>query len=348
MMSYLIAAAAGLVAAVLFLPYVSGSPLGLFLFILSPLPIVMIALGWGLSFSIISSATAVFLLSFINSILGISFFLFFCLPVLILSHYFYLSRPVSTPVPATPPAQSAPDLSDETQNNATNLTNASNQLNTVEWYPLGRLIVWLSAIVGVLCIILLLQIGSDYQTYFQRIQEYWDQFYAGVFKQIAPAELTESDVNTIILQIALSLPGAMAFLLFFLVGFNFWLGAKIIHMSERLKRPWPDFSTIDYPNIYVVAFAATLLGTILLPLSFAKLISLAFFGAVSSAYFVLGLVVIHVILRGSQFRLFALFTLYFLLLILQWLALLVVIIGVGEPLFNLRKRALAQQPRNGG
>jgi hypothetical protein len=68
-------------------------------------------------------------------------------------------------------------------------------------------------------------------------------------------------------------------------------------------------------------------------------------GAILLAYLILGLTVVHVITRGSTFQPLILVLFYVGIVLVGWLALLVALLGVAEPLLRLRQRV--QQQRGG-
>ena len=62
------------------------------------------------------------------------------------------------------------------------------------------------------------------------------------------------------------------------------------------------------------------------------------------AYVLQGLAVIHVYSQGVPFRALLLAVVYLGILFLGWLAIVVAILGLGEPLFGLRARSAARKP----
>ena len=71
-----------------------------------------------------------------------------------------------------------------------------------------------------------------------------------------------------------------------------------------------------------------------------------FAGAFLIAYLLQGLAVIHFYTLGMPFRTVLLVVLYLSVLILGWVAILVAILGLGEPVFGLRGRATALPAKN--
>jgi hypothetical protein len=83
---------------------------------------------------------------------------------------------------------------------------------------------------------------------------------------------------------------------------------------------------------------AVALGASFLP-GLPGLLATGLAGAMLFAYVLQGLAVIHVYSRGMPLRSLLLATIYIGILLLGWVAILVAIAGLAEPLFNLRQRA---------
>jgi hypothetical protein len=96
--------------------------------------------------------------------------------------------------------------------------------------------------------------------------------------------------------------------------------------------------------VFAVALAASFLPG--LP----GLLATGLAGALLFAYVLQGLAVIHVYSRGVPLRGLMLATVYLGILLLGWVALVVAIVGLAEPLLGLRRRANpgGQPPSNSG
>src|SRR4029079_3436909 len=67
--------------------------------------------------------------------------------------------------------------------------------------------------------------------------------------QKPPLELSGSTDNRRLLDLlVIALPAAAAVLLTLLNVFNLWLAARIVNVSGRLRRPWPDLTTLTLPG----------------------------------------------------------------------------------------------------
>jgi uncharacterized protein YybS (DUF2232 family) len=76
------------------------------------------------------------------------------------------------------------------------------------------------------------------------------------------------------------------------------------------------------------------------------LVATGFAGALLFAFVLQGLAVIHVYSRGVPLRALLLAAVYLGILLLGWVAIVVAIVGLGEPVFRLRERG--QPPTTGG
>src|SRR6201995_2769958 len=90
-----IALAAGCASALMFASIISGALISLLLLYLAPLPLLVIALGWGPLSATIASAAASFALAAIFGIpYGIGYVISVALPAWWLGHLLLLGRPV--------------------------------------------------------------------------------------------------------------------------------------------------------------------------------------------------------------------------------------------------------------
>jgi hypothetical protein len=138
---------------------------------------------------------------------------------------------------------------------------------------------------------------------------------------------------------------AATFWLLVMIG-NLWLAAKSASISGQLARPVPGFSQIDYPPLLVAAFFAAL------GLSFSSgglgLAGMAFLGAFSCAFLILGVAVVHALVAGTQLKPVLLVILYVGLFVTPWIAPIVTGLGLIEPFVHLRQRFQRPAPPAAG
>jgi hypothetical protein len=117
----LIGLAAGVAAALLLASFASGSLLSIFLFYLAPLPLMIAALGWSHLAGLIAAAVAATALAgWFTGLFFVAFLVGVGLPAWLLSYLALLARPATA-------------------------------TESVEWYPVGRLVVW-AAVLGALVV----------------------------------------------------------------------------------------------------------------------------------------------------------------------------------------------------
>jgi hypothetical protein len=113
-------------------------------------------------------------------------------------------------------------------------------------------------------------------------------------------------------------------------------------MSGRLPRPWPDLAELRCPAPAALVFlAAALAGSVLTELPGALCRILA--ASLLIAYVLVGFAVLHALTRHLQSRYFVLASAYAAVLVFQWPTLIVLLLGLTDPLFDLRARAAARR-----
>jgi uncharacterized protein YybS (DUF2232 family) len=314
----LIGAGSGLVSAALFASAATAAALAGVLLYLAPLPLCLAGLGWGGAAALASAIAGTAVLAVVlGPATAAIYALSIAAPTALLAHLALLSRPL-----ATPQGQSA---------------------RGVEWYPAGRLVAWAALIAGALAAILVLVIAYDQDAYQEMIRQGLEH---SILKDIDRdgTLFTEETLGSMSAMIARALPAAFAIVWLTIALFNLWIGGVIVNASGHALRPWPDLQALDLPNALVVIFAAALLLSFIPGL--VGLMATGFAGALLFAFVLQGLAVIHVYSRGVPFRTLLLVAIYLGILLLGWVAIVVAIIGLGEPVFRLRERG--QPPPTGG
>jgi hypothetical protein len=314
----LIGAGSGLVSAALFASAATATALAGVLFYLAPLPLCLAGLGWGGTAALVAALTGtVVVAASLGPATAAIFALSIAAPMALLAHLALMSRPL-----ATPQGQVAQAL---------------------EWYPAGRLVAWAAIMAGGLSAILMLIVGYDQDSYKEMIRQMLEH---SALKELDRdgTMFTEQTIASMSAMIARALPAAFAIVWLTITLFNLWMAGLIVDASGRALRPWPDLHALEVPNALVPIFAAALLASFVPGLT--GLVATGFAGALLFAFALQGLAVIHVYSRGVPFRALLLAAVYLGILLLGWVALVVAIIGIGEPVFRLRERG--QPPTTGG
>jgi hypothetical protein len=313
----LIGIGAGLVSAVLFASTITGSVLAIMLFYISALPGFLAGLGWGTQAAVITGFTGVaFTSAFLAPMAGVGYFFTLGLPIAILCHLALLARPATQSLPSGKDAGGA-----------------------LEWYPPGRIVAWTTLMAGSVVALSIPLFGLDVETYRASLQEILDKTFFSQLPEGVPKGLDKETMGPVIELLIRALPAASAIVWFSVVLLNLWTAGRIVTISGRLIRPWPDLAMISYPSSFALGFIASLLGTF--APGILSIIATGFAGAFLAAYVLLGLVVLHVMARKSPFRFILLGTLYLGIFMFGWVALVVAVVGIGEPMFKFRERALS-------
>jgi hypothetical protein len=204
---------------------------------------------------------------------------------------------------------------------------------TMEWYPIGRLVLW-AAVLGTLVItVTVLTFGTDKETFQTELRTAFERALKTQGQQQLPGR---SDTSRIIDILVMALPPAAAVLLTILNTFNLWLAGRVVNVSGRSRRPWPDLAATTLPNVTPVLLAAAIAGSFLPDLF--GMLSGVFAASLFMAYSIMGFAVLHAITRGMGGRVFALVGAYVAVIIFGWPILAMSLLGLAESAFNIRAR----------
>jgi hypothetical protein len=287
----LVGLGAGVAAALLFASVISGSIAAIFLFYLAPLPILIAALGWSHLAGLIAAASATAIVAALSGV-------FFVAVAVIsfgawwLGYLTLLARPAANGGGAE-----------------------------LEWYPVGRLVLWAAAIGTLVVIAAVPNFGTDQES-----------LQAGLRKSYERILRDQSTIDLLVIAV----PPAAAVFSTVTNLLNLWLAARIVKISGRLTRPWPNLSALTLPSatsgFLAVAFAAAFMPGLLGILSGACAASLVM------ALAILGFAVLHSVTRGVSSRTVVLAATYAAAVVLGWPLLLIALVGLAETMFAIRVR----------
>src|ERR1700754_12046 len=145
MTTLLIALAAGSASVLMFASIISGALISLVLFYLAPLPLMVAGLGWGPLCATIGGIAAALGLGAVFALpYCIAFVLTIALPAWWLGHLALLGRPVTTATSAGNGAAPAAPV--------------------MEWYPIGRILLWTAGFAALTSMAALFTLGGDAAT----------------------------------------------------------------------------------------------------------------------------------------------------------------------------------------
>jgi hypothetical protein len=312
----LIGIGAGVAAALLFASLASGSLVAILLFYLAPLPILIAGLGWSHWAGLIAAICAAASLAVV---FGTFFFLAFLvgigLPAWWLGYLALLARPAEAPP------------------------------GHLEWYPMGKIVLW-AAVIGALIVIASIPyFGTDAESFRATLRNAIESA-LGVTKPVPGADANANRLIDSDLLASLA-PPMVASLTTIIQVVNLWLAARIVKISGRLPRPWPELAAISFPPLASVLLAAAVAGTFLPGI--VAIVSGVLAASLMMAYAILGFAVLHAATSGISSRPFVLGGAYAAVLIFGWPALILSVLGLADTALDLRGRAARKrgppQPR---
>lgn len=304
----LIAIAAGAASALMFASIISGTAIAIILMYLAPLPLLVAALGWGPIIAAIGGIVAALALGIlIGWAYMLAFAMWAAVPALWLGHLILLGRPVETPAAPT-----------------------NGDAGAIEWYPTGRIVLWIAAFAVAITLTTLLMLGTDAETINAAMRRSLSRMFG--------ARAGASEVGAVMALIA---PAAGALGTMVALTLNVWLAAKIVNMSGRLRRPWPDLKTIALPPMTMAALSAAIAFCFtggLLALA-AQVIS----AAMMTAYAMMGFATLHTITLALKSRGLWLLFAYLTVVVFGWPIVLMTIVGLADAVFGFRQRFTQRQ-----
>jgi Predicted membrane protein (DUF2232) len=316
----LIAIAAGCASAMMFASIVSGALISLLLFNLAPLPLMVAALGWGpLSATIGGIVAATGLGAIFGFPYCIAFVVTVALPAWWLGHLALLGRPAA--------------------NAAASGNGASPVAPDLEWYPVGRILLWISGFAAVTTMATLLTLGVDAATITGTLRRGLLQILQIIGQRDAAPTADSEQLIDALVTIA---PAAAAIMAVTTLTLNLWLAAKITATSGRLHRPWPDLKSADLPPTTLaalcVAIALCFTGGLL------AILALIVVATLMMAYALTGFAALHTLTLALKSRAFWLGCTYVIVVMFVWPVLAMVALGLADAIFGIRQRYLQGRP----
>jgi magnesium-transporting ATPase (P-type) len=312
----LIGLGAGAASGLLFASIASGSPLSFVLANFAQLPILLAAIGWthlaGLTGALVASAGLAVLTT---GSVALAFLLSIGLPAWWIGYLALLGRP-----------------------------SASNPME-VEWYPVGRIVVWTAILAALVVLVTMLRYGFDaasMEAGLRRELERGLRFLSGVPAN-SPLQIPNiRDPERLLDVLVPIVPPLKATALTATSLLNLWLAALIVRFSGRLKRPWPQIAQMSFPPFAATVLALAVAGTFLPDLI--GLASGVFAASLLLAYALLGFAVVHILTARFTGRGFMLGGLYCAVGLFGWPIMVMSLVGLLETIMALRARSAARRP----
>jgi hypothetical protein len=312
-----IAVAAGAASGLMFASIISGALISLLLFYLAPLPLIVAALGWGPLAATIGGIAAA---AGLGAIFGLSYCIAFAvtvaLPAWWLGHLALLGRP--------------------THNNVSSGNGAAPVAVDLEWYPVGRILLWITGFAALTTMAALLTLGTDAAAIVGALR-------AGLLRIIGPREAPLSgETEQWVGALAKIAPAAAAMVAMITLSLNLWLAAKITATSGRLHRPWPELRSAALPPmtlaVLCLAIAFCFTGGLLAIL--AQIVT----AALMMAYAFIGFAVLHTLTQALKSRALWLGCSYVVVVVFTWPVVAMVVLGLADAVFGIRRRFLKGRP----
>jgi len=305
----LIPLGAGVVSAILHLSVTLGSPGAFLLAYFAQLPLAATGLAFGVTQAAVAAAFAAILVALFSPGVGaLSLFIITsALPILMVVHFA--------------------------------LQNRTDEEGNVVWYPLGRILVWLS-LLGIAAFVV------AYVVFMQgdggirgAIETYLKSILSGF------AQTDQAAVDAMTATMARMFPGVAAASWILMNIINCVLAQRFLVATDNNIRPKPVYSDIEMP---VWPAGIVVLGVILAIFGGEP----EFFGfnillIASIPFFFIGLAVLHSISAAWPGRPLALAGVYLFLILALWPAAFVAVLGVLEFWLRLRDRAKARRSNKG-
>lgn len=313
---FLIGIAAGAAAALLFASVASGSMFSVLLFYLAPLPILIAAIGWSHAAGLIASVSAAAALAAVfDGIFFAAFLVGVGLPAWWLGYLALLARPAGRE-----PA------------------------GAVEWYPPGRLVVWAAVLGAAAVTVGILNFGTDAETFRAGLKRAFERIIRLQMHVAADAPLQIpgiSDSGRLIDFLVAAIPPTAAVLATITNLINLWLAARIVSVSGRLKRPWPDLAEIRFPPLVSAVVAAAIAASFMPGL--VGIIAGVLAATLLMAFAVLGFAILHKITGGISGRAVILAAVYGAVGVFGWPVLMMMLLGLADTVLDVRGRVAAKR-----
>jgi Predicted membrane protein (DUF2232) len=313
----LIALAAGAASALMFASMISGALISVLLLYLAPLPLMVAALGWGPLCATIGGIAAATGLGVIFGLpYCIAFVVAVALPAWWLGHLALLGRPIanSETSPGNGAAAGQPPL---------------------EWYPVGRILLWIAGFAVLTTMSVLLTLGHDAATVTNVIRR-------SLLLVWGHDEAINEETQRGIEMLATIAPAAAAIVAMMTLTLNLWLAAKITATSGRLHRPWPNLNNTALPPMTLAALSVAIAFCFIGGLSamLAEIIG----SALTMAYALAGFAVLHTLTLALKHRALWLSCTYAVVAVFGWPVLAMAALGIADAVFGLRQRYLQTRP----
>lgn len=309
----IIGLAGGLASAVLFYSAVRGSPtLSVVLLLLSPLPTLIAAIGWGTMSAVVAALACALAMAITVSVSSaIGSLVTLGAPAAGVSYLGFLSRAVG---------------GDAEQR---------------EWYPAGRIIAAIAFYGGALPFLIVMLSGTSFEDLREPLSEALRRFSREAAMDLGLQPITEGQLKSATDLLILLLPGFIAGYWTAIFSLNTYVAARIARASGALARDWPDLPALKLPRDALVVFGIGLLATFATGL--VAIVGVSLVGSLLFAFFLAGLALMHTIARRRGIALL-IATYAALVLAAPYTAALLILCGLTDTILDLKGRFGGPKP----
>ncbi|MBT5649011.1 MAG: DUF2232 domain-containing protein [Rhodospirillaceae bacterium] len=311
----LIPLGAGVVAALLHLSVTLGSPGAFMLAYFAQAPIVATGLALGCMPAAVAAAIAAVLVALGSPGVGALslFVLTSALPVLVIVYFAIQNR----------------------------IRDGEGEDGSVEWYPVGRLLGWLTVLALVAFVAAyLVFLGAE-----NGVRGATETYLRNVLGALRNVQADAAAVDQLITTMAAIFPAVAAASWLLMIVVNGVMAQKFLTASGKNLRPIPAYSEIEVP---IWPAAVVIFGALVAIFGG----NAGFFGINvmligTIPFFFIGLAVLHSISAAWPGRLFLLVGAYLFLVLLVWPAAIIALLGLIEHWVRLRERMHARRSNKG-
>ncbi len=318
---------AGVASAMLFIVSASASLAAMTLAYLTPLPIIIAALGFGhvsgVVAAIVGSVSVGLLL---GPLPGCVFLAIMGLPAWWLAYLCLLAR---SQTQQRRERAAGPAVSGEGQAGAT--------APAPEWYPIPVVVTWIALLAAAAVLLVGVLLMTRFGGFAPTVSSLAGRLSVALGDRDAVGGFSMTDL-------VLTVPVVMAASIVLMLSFNLWLGGRVVLMSQRLPRPWPILAD----NLRLPKSAVAVLGGLLLiallpdPVGLAARVVAA---ALGMTFVFEGLATAHVLTRGLMARRLILASIYAaVVLLMPYPLIALALIGCIDSIFALRGKTLTNPP----
>jgi hypothetical protein len=301
---------AGFVAAVLYVTVATGTLFALVLYFLTPMPLFIAGLGWGALTAAAGGGAGTVLTTIVFGFdKGMQFLVTVAAPVVVLTYFALLSR-----------------------------AGERDGKPTVDWYPLGRILIWIAGLSAALIGFGVIIIGPDAASFEATMRDLFNAMLRAKPEVVTggvPISGQQAD-EMIEVLVRIVPPASAAWWLLMMVAIMI-VASLVVQRSGHAIRPQDNCTDLDLPMaaapLLGAAFAASFLPGI------AGIIAVSFTATLVVGFALQGLAVIHVVTRGNPIRPALLGLAYLMFFAASLIGVpMLAATGMAETLFRLRDR----------